>query len=281
MRKSAFTLIELLVVISIIALLIGILLPALGAARTTARRLQNNTQLRGINQGMFVYSQSNKDLFPGLVKLDMSSSWNSCVNSADIKTYNDNAGPQAAGADVQARWIICLNADFFTPEYLISPGEVNSNIQPWSETGGPYNGNSTISSYALPRIASNVTGPANIMQEGRAREWTASANSQAITVSDRLYAPGLVPTPDNPTSHLSLWASDQPGRWEGGISFNDNHTENFQTSVIEETLTYAGKSTTAPDNIFWPNDGNNTDPGLNFNAQQIVRNHDGPRLAND
>lgn len=62
--KLAFTLIELLVVISIIALLIGILLPALGAARKTARDMQCTSNLKQFGIGFYGYANENKDSLP-------------------------------------------------------------------------------------------------------------------------------------------------------------------------------------------------------------------------
>lgn len=63
-RQKAFTLIELLVVISIIALLIAILLPALGAARRSAQSMQCLSNQRGFGVGFVGFALENKDLLP-------------------------------------------------------------------------------------------------------------------------------------------------------------------------------------------------------------------------
>lgn len=62
--KSAFTLIELLVVISIIALLIAILLPALGAAREAGRASVCKSNQRQIMTSFYTYAQDFKDYVP-------------------------------------------------------------------------------------------------------------------------------------------------------------------------------------------------------------------------
>jgi len=62
--SRAFTLIELLVVIAIIALLIGILLPALGAARESGRNVKCQSNMRGITQSLLAYANDFKGLFP-------------------------------------------------------------------------------------------------------------------------------------------------------------------------------------------------------------------------
>jgi len=68
-HSRGFTLIELLVVISIIALLIGILLPALGAARRTAQGLVCQTHMKNISTAHVAYGADNNGIWPGWARV--------------------------------------------------------------------------------------------------------------------------------------------------------------------------------------------------------------------
>ncbi len=65
-RPTAFTLIELLVVISIIALLVGILLPALQSAREAGRSAACLSNTRQLSIAMSAYNVDNKQFFTPL-----------------------------------------------------------------------------------------------------------------------------------------------------------------------------------------------------------------------
>lgn len=125
-RSAGFTLIELLVVIAIIALLIGILLPALGKARASARTLKCLTQVRGIQQSMAVFAQSNGDLYPTPSVLDRGGT-NNAGNTVAVPVAS------AVQKDLTRHiYSIMLFQNFFSPEQLWTPAEQNSEFQIWT-----------------------------------------------------------------------------------------------------------------------------------------------------
>ncbi|MCA9293646.1 MAG: prepilin-type N-terminal cleavage/methylation domain-containing protein [Phycisphaerales bacterium] len=64
MRRQAFTLIELLVVVAVVALLLGILVPALGRARAMAQASGCMSNIKQLGLGLQMYVQDHKDRLP-------------------------------------------------------------------------------------------------------------------------------------------------------------------------------------------------------------------------
>ena len=92
-RSKAFTLIELLVVISIIALLIAILLPALGAARKSARAMQCLTLLRQYATANFVYASDHDGWYVPMRNITASEQTTWAANKYFQQTLNARPTP--------------------------------------------------------------------------------------------------------------------------------------------------------------------------------------------
>ncbi len=280
-QKKAFTLIELLVVIAIIALLIGILLPALGKARASARQLKDSTQVRGIMQAMAIWAGNNNDNYPLPSTLDKTES---TVNESQ-KTVSANAPKLDITRHIVS---VMINNGSISPELCISPAEANGAMAQWSnyEFNSPKGAAGTDKSLALwdpsyratpsdeKKGTNGAESPdkvgafsyAHSMPFGKQKsKWSNTFTATEATLGNRgpVYenkgtdeAPQwqLIAGSDTGDGSITLLIHGGRTSWEGNIGFNDTHVD-FMTRPDPESVTFtfnkltAGKKTHA-DNVF-------------------------------
>jgi len=118
-KRGGFTLVELLVVIGIIAVLIGVLLPALSRARQNAMILKCAANERSLGQAMFIYASLNKGSLPTFYyddgQLRPAIAWRSWDQALIDTVLKLNRGNQDANVQETPTWgVFACPADIFT-----------------------------------------------------------------------------------------------------------------------------------------------------------------------
>jgi len=262
-HRPAFTLAELFALIVIALAIAMLLLPFLTRRRTThIRPIKDSTQVRGIHQGMILWAQNNKDVYPLPSALDVD---------------NTTVADQGTAKDTTANIVsIMIFNGFFSPELCVSPSESNGAIKIFDkyQYSDPSTAAEADKSLALwdPAFPADFTGGkqgafsyAHALPSGdRLPDWynTFSATSpvlgnrgpQVASITQGKRAAASPPSAIANSNTLRIHGA--PTTWEGNIVYNDNHVA-YETSMMPPGITFKDSAaTTWSDCVFFdePND---------------------------